>query len=119
MYLRLLPLLLAAVLLTGCSVSCPAQPAGAPANSQSAAPAQTIPAAYPTVPAPAITGEEARNIALAHASFTENQVSFLRVEYEIDDGIGQYDVSFREGRWEYEYEIHAQTGAILSFEKDD
>ena len=30
-----------------------------------------------------------------------------------------YDVEFRTDRWEYEYEIHAQTGEILSFERDD
>ncbi|MBQ3216775.1 MAG: PepSY domain-containing protein [Oscillospiraceae bacterium] len=66
-----------------------------------------------------LSPEDAQAIALEHAGFTSEQVSQLRAEYEIDDGIPQYDVEFREGRWEYSYEIHAETGAILSFEKDD
>lgn len=66
-----------------------------------------------------ITVEEAKNIALTHAGFTAEQVSGLRVEFEYDDGIPEYSVDFREGYLEYEYEIHAKTGQILSFEKDD
>ena len=86
-------------------------------------PAPTVPA-QPAVPAPTeafarLTAEEAQAIALQHAGFTADQVQFLHTEYEIDDRIPQYDVQFHEGRWEYEYEIHAETGAILSFEKDD
>lgn len=66
-----------------------------------------------------LTREQAEAIALEHAGFTADQVSYLRTEYEIDDGIPQYEVSFHEGRWEYDYEINAETGAIISFEKDD
>jgi len=66
-----------------------------------------------------ISGEEARNIALAHAGLAEGDVQGLRAEYEIDDGVPHYDVTFRVGRLEYEYEIHAETGEILSFERDD
>ena len=92
----------------------------------------TLPAAEPTVPpateatSPAateaagqLTGEEAKAIALAHAGFTADQVQHLRAEYEMDDGVPHYDIEFREGPWEYDYEIHAGTGQILSFEKDD
>lgn len=66
-----------------------------------------------------LTPEEAQEIALAQAGFTADQVSYLRVEIEQDDRIPHYDVSFREGQWEYEFEIHAETGEILSWEKDD
>lgn len=66
-----------------------------------------------------ITEEEAKNIALEHAGFTADQVTGLRVELEYDHGRQEYDVSFREGYWEYDYEIDAQSGQILSFEKDD
>lgn len=68
---------------------------------------------------PALTPEEAQAIALEHAGFTADQVSYLYAEYEIDDRIPQYDVSFRQGYLEYDYEIHAETGEILSFERDD
>lgn len=65
-----------------------------------------------------VTGEKAAQIALDHVGLTENQVKRLRTDYEIDDGVGQYDVSFLAGEWEYEFEIHAETGKILSFDKD-
>lgn len=78
----------------------------------------TFPAAVPTETAPAITREEARKIALNHLGFTADQVEHLRTEYEIDDGIPQYDVEFHQGDWEYEFEISAETGKILSFDKD-
>lgn len=68
---------------------------------------------------PTLTREQAEAIALEHAGFTADQVSYLRTEYEIDDGIPQYEVSFHEGRWEYDYEINAETGAILSYDRDD
>lgn len=69
--------------------------------------------------APALTAEEAKAIALEHALLTADQVTHLRAEYEIDRGIPHYDVEFDQGRFEYDYEIHAETGEILSFEKDD
>ena len=80
-------------------------------------PAETTP---PVTPAPAatLTKEEAEAIALEYAGFTADQVSYLWTEFEIDDRIPQYDVQFHEGYWEYEFEIHAETGAILSFDKD-
>lgn len=87
---------------------------------ESAAPAPMAPA-EPAVTEAAVrlTPEEVQAIALQHAGFTADQVQFLRTEFEIDDRVPQYDVQFHEGRWEYEYEIHAETGVILSFEKDD
>lgn len=98
------------------------EPAAQPAPAQTV-PAQTSPAetAAPAVTEAAaqLTEEEATAIALSHAGLTAVQVQRLRAKYEIDDRVPQYDIEFREGRWEYEYEIHAETGAILSFEKDD
>lgn len=79
---------------------------------------ETLPSA-PSVHATALSKEEAEAIALKHAGFSKDQVSYLRTEYDRDDRVPEYDVEFREGRWEYEYEIHAETGAILSFDKDD
>lgn len=107
----------------------PQEPVTMAANSSSAAAEPTLPAEETQVvetlpPAPsvhtaALTKAEAEAIALKHAGFTADQVSYLRTEYDLDHRIPEYDVEFREGRWEYEYEIHAETGAILSFEKDD
>ena len=71
------------------------------------------------LPENVISPEEAQEIALTQAGFTADQVSRLRAEFEYDDRMPQYDVSFREGQWEYDFEIHAETGEILSWEKDD
>lgn len=83
-----------------------------------------IPADTPSVtyvsPSPEqITQAQAIEIALAHAGLTADEVQYLYTEYEIDDRIPQYDVDFRKDRMEYDYEIHAETGDILSFEIDD
>lgn len=85
--------------------------------------APTVPAAVPQPSAPAesaakLTEEQAVQIALEHVGFTADQITRLRTEYEIDDRIPQYDIEFLQGDWEYEFEIHAETGKILSFDKD-
>lgn len=76
-------------------------------------------AAAATEPVPTLTPEEAEAIALAHAGFTAEQVKHLHTEYDWDDGAPEYEVQFRVDRWEYEYDIHAETGAIRSYDKDD
>ena len=72
-----------------------------------------------TPDASALTKEQAQEIALKHAGFTADQVERLRTEYEIDDRVPQYDVEFYVDQWEYEYEIHAKSGDIISFDKDN
>ena len=94
--------------------------APAPVAAPMAAP---TPVAEPTAPAAAepvnaLTEDQAVQIALDHSGFTADQISRLRVEHEIDDRIPQYDIEFHQGDWEYEFEIHGQTGQILSFDKD-
>ena len=80
---------------------------------------EPAPADASSVPESAITKEEAQRIALEHLGLTADQVKHLRTDYEIDDGVSQYDVEFHYGKWEYEFEIHAATGKILAFDKDD
>ena len=77
-----------------------------------------VPAATEALTDTTVTQVQAENIALAYAGFTADQVSRLRSEYEVDDGIPQYDVSFYEGDWEYEFEISAKDGQVLSYDKD-
>ena len=99
----------------------PAEPpaATAPAPVMPAVP-ETIPETVPTPGAPSgkLTPEQAQKIALEHAGFTADQVKRLRTEYEVDDGIPQFDVEFHQGDWEYEFEIHGEDGRILSYDKD-
>ena len=112
-------------LLAGCAdgaSSAPTLPAvtAEPQSQQAAVITEaTQPPAAVQATAPALTEAEARAIALEHAGLTEEQVTWLRTQYEIDDGVPQYEVEFHQDRWEYDYEIHAETGQILSFEKDD
>ena len=80
------------------------------------APVETIPAV--TEPAGKLTREQAEKIAFDYLGFTADQVTQLHSEYEIDDGIPQFDVEFHQGDWEYEFEIHAENGRILSYDKD-
>ena len=65
-----------------------------------------------------ITEAEAQAIALEHAGVTEADISRLEVRKDFDDGRQEYDVEFHADRLEYEYEIDAVTGKILSFDKD-
>lgn len=66
-----------------------------------------------------LTQAEAETIALEHAGFTAEEVNGLHTEYEVDNGIPLYDVKFHQNYLEYDYDIHAETDAILSFDKDD
>lgn len=86
---------------------------------ESPVPAAAGPEMPATTAAASLSKEEAEQIALEHAGFTADQVNYLHTEYEIDDGRPQYEVSFHQDRWEYDYEIDAETGKIISFEKDD
>lgn len=65
-----------------------------------------------------LTQEEALQTALDYLGFAKDQVTHIRAEYEIDDGVPQYDVEFHQGDWEYEFEIHAENGNVISFDKD-
>ena len=88
------------------------------------APQPAVPSPTPTAPMAAspesnrITKEEAIAIALKDAGLTEDQVTRLHAEFDYDDGRPEYDVDFRQGGFEYDYEIHAETGKILSRDKD-
>ena len=132
-------LILSLGILSGCTVSAlqpevtvpspaviPAAPAPVPTE-PAAVPAE--PAAVPAEPAPAapaagaaassyLSREEAIAIALKDTGLEENQVSRLKAEFDYDDGRPEYDVEFRYDIWEYEYEIHAESGKILNRDKD-
>ena len=65
-----------------------------------------------------VTIDEAREIALKHAGLTSDQVSFVKVEMDIDNGIQKYDIEFYYNNIEYNYEIDVNTGHIVSYERD-
>ena len=65
-----------------------------------------------------ISADKAKKIALNHANLTSNQVSYVQVEADFDDYTPSYDVEFYYNNVEYSYEINANNGNIISFEKD-
>ncbi|MCD8382454.1 MAG: PepSY domain-containing protein [Clostridiales bacterium] len=66
-----------------------------------------------------VIGETAaKEAAFAHAGVSESSVSKLKVKLDTDDGIQVYEVEFRTSSAEYEYEINATTGSIISYEID-
>jgi len=90
-------------------------------------PTVSVPAPAETLPLPAsptaessrgLTEDQALQIALDYLGLTAQRVTRLRTHQEIDDGIPQFDVEFHQGDWEYEFEIHAENGQILSYDKD-
>ncbi len=65
-----------------------------------------------------LTNEEAKQTALNHAGLTKDQVTRMKTEFDYDDGVPEYNVEFYYDGWEYDYEINAQTGKILSWDKE-
>lgn len=65
-----------------------------------------------------ISAAKAKSIALAHAGFSENQVKYLRAEFDYDDGFAVYEVEFYADGMEYDYEISARTGKIIDVDRE-
>lgn len=65
-----------------------------------------------------ISIDKAKEIALNHAGLSANQVSFIKAEKDMDDGIVKYDIEFYYNNREYNYEINANNGSIMSYEQD-
>ncbi|MGI6275327.1 MAG: PepSY domain-containing protein [Acutalibacteraceae bacterium] len=98
-----------------------AQTSGAQESSASAAQtddASASSAQQSTASSGAIDEAQARSIALEHAGVAESDAKFYRVERDNDDGRAVYEVEFYSGNTEYDYEISAETGEILSYDSD-
>ncbi len=63
----------------------------------------------------AISAAKAKEIALAHAGISASDASFIRAELDTDDGVKVYEIEFTSGTTEYDYEVNAQTGAVIKF----
>lgn len=64
----------------------------------------------------ALTEAEAAAAALDHAGVTETEG--LTAHLDTDDHTPHWDIQWRTGDWEYEYDIHSQTGAVLETDRD-
>lgn len=60
-----------------------------------------------------LTMEAAKEIALTHAQLTEADVRMTKMSQDYDDGRMEYEIDFALADVEYEYEIDAETGAVL------
>lgn len=60
--------------------------------------------------------DRAKEIALEKAGFREEEVSFIKIELDRDNGILRYEVEFRQGFKEYSAEIKADDGQILEWD---
>ncbi len=65
-----------------------------------------------------ITEEDAKRIALEDAGVSEADVLAMQVGYEMEHGRTKYEIEFYAGNMEYDYEINAETGEIISFDQD-
>ena len=65
-----------------------------------------------------ITEAQAKQVALADAGLTEDQVTFVRSQVDYNDGVMEYEVEFYAGNTEFDYDIDAASGAIRSKDQD-
>ena len=61
---------------------------------------------------------KAKSIALNHAGLRENQAYDMDIELDDEDGKLVYEIEFKSGNMEYNYEIDAASGAILKHETE-
>ena len=67
-----------------------------------------------------VIGEEAAlKTAIKEAGVKASEVANSYVELESDNGIAKYEVEFYTGDTEYNFEIDARSGNILSYEKEN
>lgn len=62
--------------------------------------------------------EKAKEIAFKNAGVAASNAKNVFVKLDNDDGAVKYEVEFDYDKWEYEYDINAYTGAVISSDKD-
>lgn len=65
-----------------------------------------------------ISEDEAKATAFKHAGVNAADVRYSKAELDRDDMVVHYDVEFVSGKYEYEYEINAETGKVIAFDKE-
>lgn len=122
-------ILFSSLFLVGCEDNTPPQSTVQPQDTSVVAPATennhndvttgtATSASFPQAPQEGITAEEAKAIALEHAGVAESEVKFVTTEFEYEKGVPEWEIEFYVGNLEYDYDIHALTGEILSFDQE-
>lgn len=65
-----------------------------------------------------ISEEKAKEIAISHAAVDASSVTHYKAKLDYENGVKVYEIDFRSGGYEYEYDINAKTGAIIKSDKD-
>lgn len=60
----------------------------------------------------------AKTIAFGHADVSASEATMVKAVLDTDNGVKVYEIDFKVGRYEYEYEINATTGKIMNFDKE-
>ncbi|MCD7796182.1 MAG: PepSY domain-containing protein [Clostridiales bacterium] len=60
--------------------------------------------------------DKAKSIALDDVGLSASDVTFIKAKLERDDGVYEYEIEFIYGDLEYEFEINASTGKIISYD---
>ena len=74
--------------------------------------------AKPIAPTGDIGHAKAKSIALNHAGVSESKAYDMEIELDDEDGTLVYEVEFKSGNMEYDYEIDAASGTILKHEAE-
>lgn len=101
----------------------PASAADIPSQPASAADISSQPASAADISSQPASAKDigkaaAKQIALEHAGIAEADASHLWVSRDYDDGRLEYEVEFFSGSKEYDYDIDAADGSILSFDSE-
>lgn len=106
---------------TAATTSAPATTTAAPATTTAAPQTQSQTTSAPQTQTNTMTtqssyiGEDrAKEIAVNNAGFAVGDVTALKCELDTDDGTVHYDVEFKKDGNEYDYDINATTGDIMS-----
>ena len=65
-----------------------------------------------------LTADQAKQIALQHAGVAEADASRMEIGFDYEHGRAVYEIEWKVGWTEYNYEIDANTGDVLSYERD-
>ncbi len=65
-----------------------------------------------------ITKEEAKKAVLTHAGLAETDIKFYKAELDRERYGLVYEIEFVSGKYEYDYEIDAESGKIIKSEKE-
>ncbi|MDR0978550.1 MAG: PepSY domain-containing protein [Lachnospiraceae bacterium] len=65
-----------------------------------------------------ISNVQAKSIALTHAGVAESLAREMEIDFDYEAGVRIYEVNFKAGNYEYEYDINAITGKIIKNYKE-